>query len=61
MRSPGDFDCRCMGRDHRTPCTTYWRTVEVPRPATQEDGLCDDCRLTGCEFIPLPPEKVPSD
>ncbi len=45
-----NLDCRCMGRDLRTPCTMppEW---EEPTPATQEDGLCDGCRERSCESI----------
>jgi hypothetical protein len=40
-----DFGCRCPGAD-----TQY---VECNNAATQEDGLCDNCRERDCPTTPL--------
>jgi hypothetical protein len=40
-----DFGCRCPGAD-----TRY---VECNNAATQEDGLCDNCRERDCPNTPL--------
>jgi hypothetical protein len=39
-----DLSCRCMGRTQKDPCEQDGEDGRVPTPATQEDGLCDDCR-----------------